>query len=57
MAFFYLIYFKLIGADGYTEIGAIYKKYRGFLNESTTSADAFLLQGKLIVNNKQPVSF
>jgi hypothetical protein len=29
-----------------TEVGAIYKKYRGFLSEAFSSADAFLLKGK-----------
>ncbi|UJR16831.1 hypothetical protein I4U23_003730 [Adineta vaga] len=36
--------FTLLGTDGVTEIGAIYKKYRGFLSEAFSSADAFLLE-------------
>ena len=36
--------FQLTGTDGVTEIGFIQKKYRGFLAESMTSADAYLLQ-------------
>ncbi|CAF2520430.1 unnamed protein product [Rotaria sp. Silwood2] len=36
--------FTLIGVDRITEIGTIYKKYRGFLKEATTSADAYLLK-------------
>ncbi|CAF3388433.1 unnamed protein product [Rotaria sp. Silwood1] len=43
--------FTLIGSDGNTEIGAIYKKYRGFLNEAMTSADAYLLKCNLIDKN------
>ncbi|CAF3343836.1 unnamed protein product [Rotaria socialis] len=35
--------FVLIGTDGETEIGAIHKRYRGYLHEVTTSADAFSL--------------
>ena len=33
-----------MSTDGITEIGSIQKKYRGFLAESMTSADAYLLQ-------------
>ncbi|CAF0985671.1 unnamed protein product [Adineta steineri] len=36
--------FALLGTDGITEIGAIYKKYRGYFQEALTSADAFLLK-------------
>ena len=38
--------FQLIGTDGITEVGAIYKKYRGPLHEATSSTDAFLLKGE-----------
>ena len=42
--FFYR--WQLIGTDGTTEIGGVYKKYRGFVEEAFTSADAYLLKGK-----------
>ncbi|CAF3982742.1 unnamed protein product, partial [Adineta steineri] len=36
--------FTLYGTDGITEIGAIHKKYRGFIAEAMTSADNFAIR-------------
>ncbi|CAF0818693.1 unnamed protein product [Adineta ricciae] len=36
--------FTIYGTDGATEVGAIYKKYAGFIAESMTSSDTFTLQ-------------
>ncbi|CAF1100799.1 unnamed protein product [Rotaria sordida] len=36
--------FTIYGTDGSTEIGAVHKKYRGFVAESLTSADAFTIR-------------
>ncbi len=38
---------QLFGNDGTTEIGAIRKKYRGFLAEAMTSADTFSIRSKI----------
>lgn len=32
--------------DGTTEIGAVYKKYRGFIAEALTTADTFTIRCK-----------
>ncbi len=45
---YHLFRTQLIGTDGVTEVGAIYKRYRGFLSEAFSSADAFLLKSKNI---------
>jgi hypothetical protein len=42
------IFWQLLGTDGVTEIGEIQKKYRGYLAELMTSADAYLLHGEYI---------
>ncbi|CAF1483926.1 unnamed protein product, partial [Rotaria sordida] len=36
--------FTIYGTDGSTEIGAVHKKYRGFVAEALTSADAFTIR-------------
>ncbi|CAF1050431.1 unnamed protein product [Rotaria sp. Silwood1] len=36
--------FTLYGTDGITEIGAIHKKYRGFIAEALTTADTFTIR-------------
>ena len=38
------IHFQLYGSDGTTEIGAIHKKYRGFIAEAMTTADTFAIR-------------
>jgi hypothetical protein len=35
-----------------TEIGAMYKKFRGFFNEVYSSADTYLLKGECIDNTQ-----
>ncbi|CAF1159819.1 unnamed protein product [Adineta ricciae] len=47
--------FTLIGTDGITEIGAIYKQYRGHLQEAFSSADAFLLKVPIDLDVKMKV--
>ncbi|CAF4976942.1 unnamed protein product [Rotaria sp. Silwood1] len=42
--------FTLFGSDRITEIGAIYKKYSGFLKEAFTSSDVFSMHGELPIN-------
>lgn len=37
---------QLYGTDGITEVGAIHKKYRGFLAEAMTTADMFSIRSK-----------
>lgn len=37
-------FLQLFGTDGETEIGAIHKKYRGFVAEAMTSADQFSIR-------------
>jgi hypothetical protein len=34
-----------------TEVGAIYRTYRGFLADAMTTADAYLLKGGFIDNS------
>jgi hypothetical protein len=36
----------LFGNDGTTEIGAIHKKYRGFIAEAMTTADSFTIRSR-----------
>ncbi|CAF1503609.1 unnamed protein product, partial [Rotaria sordida] len=36
--------FTIYGTGGSTEIGAVHKKYRGFVAEALTSADAFTIR-------------
>ncbi len=43
-------FLQLIGTDGITEVGSVQKKYRGFFQESMSSADAYLLKGMFIEN-------
>jgi hypothetical protein len=38
---------QLFGTDGTTEIGAIHKKYRGFIAEALTTADTFSIRGEI----------
>ena len=41
-----LFHFKIYGSDKETEIGAVNKKYRGYIAEALTSADEFKMQCK-----------
>ncbi len=38
---------QLFGTDGATEIGAIHKKYRGFIAEAMTTADNFAIRSRI----------
>jgi len=42
-----LFSFKVLGSDGSTEVGAIHKKYRGFIAEAMSSADQFAIRCKI----------
>ncbi|CAF1028674.1 unnamed protein product [Rotaria sordida] len=44
--------FTLYGTDGITEIGAIHKKYRGFIAEAMTTADTFTIRMPLDLDVK-----
>ncbi len=46
----------MIGTDGVTEVGAIYKRYRGFLSEAFSSADAFLLKSEDIDHQTRSIN-
>lgn len=41
----------MYGTDGSTEIGAIHKKYRGYIAEAMTSADQFAIRSMKITHN------
>ena len=38
----------MIGTDGIKEVGAIYKRCGGYLQEATTNPDSFVLNGEII---------
>lgn len=42
-----LFSFKVLGTDGTSEVGAIHKKYRGFIAEAMSSADQFAIRCKI----------